>query len=253
MRNLALLLCLASASAWAENHLSVASHSLLRLPATEARLQLERLEVAEQGTLLIPAGVTELHIGELHLGPAARIGIAPGEQPLRLEVLQATVATDVWISAQGAPGGVLKPATAGRELSLRLQQASIQSLTLDVRGGRGAPGYRGLDGANGQAGGCTWGRASHGHDGQNGGDGKPGAAGGRVRLEVPEAASLESIQVLLDGGAGGVPGVGGKAGRGGASKGCLLYSVDGAADGQPGLPGRQGSTGREGELQVVRF
>ena len=44
--------------------------------------------------------------------------------------------------------------------------------------------------------GCTWGRASHGHDGQNGGDGKPGAAGGRVRLEVPEAASLESIQVV---------------------------------------------------------
>lgn len=253
MRNLALLLCLASASAGADSHLSVASHSLLRLPATEARLQLERLEVAAQGTLLIPAGVTELHIGELHLGPAARIGIAPGEQPLRLEVLQASVAADVWISAQGAPGGVLKPATAGRELSLRLQQASIQSLTLDVRGGHGAPGYRGLDGANGQAGGCTWGGASHGHDGQNGGDGEPGAAGGRVRLEVPETVSLESIKVLLDGGDGGMPGVGGQAGRGGARKDCLLYSVDGAADGQPGQPGRQGSPGREGELQVVRF
>jgi hypothetical protein len=253
MRNLALLLCLASASAWADNHLSVASHSLLRLPATEARLQLERLEVAEQGTLLIPASVTELRIGELHLGPAARIGIAPGEQPLRLEVLQASVAEGVWISAQGAPGGVLKPATAGRELSLRLQQASIQSLTLDVRGGRGAPGYRGLDGANGQAGGCTWGRASHGHDGQNGGDGQAGAMGGQVRLEVPQELSLDGIRVLLAGGAGGAPGAAGEGGHGGDAKGCLLYSVKGAADGQPGQSGREGSPGRDGELDVVRF
>lgn len=33
----------------------------------------------------------------------------------------------------------------------------------------------GLDGANGQAAGCTWGQAGHGADGSNGSDGQPGA------------------------------------------------------------------------------
>ncbi len=182
MRNLSLLLCLATSSALADGRLQVAPHTLLRLPASAGVLQLERLEVAEQGTLLVPASITELHIDELHLGRAARIGVAPSQWPLRLQVRQAHVAEGAWISAQGAPGSALRPATAGRALSLRLERAEIHSLTVDARGGRGAPGHPGLDGADGLAGGCTWGRASRGHDGRNGGDGKAGATGGRVRL-----------------------------------------------------------------------
>lgn len=253
MRKLSLLLCLCSASAMADSAIKVDSHTLLRLPSTSSQLLLERLEVAEQGTLLIPATLTELKVGELLLGPQARIGVAPGEQAFRLEVQHASVANGASISAQGAPGTVLKPATPGRVLNVRLEQASIESLTLDVRGGRGAPGYRGLDGANGQAGGCTWGSASRGYDGQDGGNGKAGADGGRVRLEVPQDLQLETLQVLLDGGEGGVAGVGGQGGRGGATKGCLLYSVDGAGNGQSGQAGSDGPQGAEGDLQVVRF
>lgn len=254
MRSLIVVLsALCASSVLADPQVSVASNTLTRLPATTSLLQLERLEVAEQGTLLIPGNVTELRIGELLLGREARIGIAPGDQPLRLEVGYAEVAEGAWISAQGAPGTVLKPARPGRELSVRLEQASIESLTLDVRGGRGAPGYRGLDGANGQSGGCTWGRASRGHDGQDGGNGRTGAPGGRVRLELPEELALDGVQVLLDGGEGGAAGAGGQGGRGGAAKGCLLYRVAGAANGQPGNPGREGAAGREGELEVARF
>lgn len=253
MRSLALLCCLFALPAGADELLRVESHTLLRLPGGSDPVRLQRVEVAEHGTLLIPASVTELHIGELLLGLDSRIGIAPSEQPLRLAIDKAEVGEGARISAQGAPGTVLKPATAGRELDVRLEQASIASLTLDVRGGRGAPGYRGLDGANGQAGGCTWGSASQGHDGQNGGDGKTGAAGGKVRLEVPEDLSLDVLTVLLAGGQGGPAGEAGKGGRGGASKGCLLYSVEGASNGQPGQAGAQGAAGSDGELQVVRF
>ena len=109
MRNLSLLLCLAASPTLADSQLKVESHTLLRLPVSGALLQLERLEVAEQGTLLVPASITELRIGELHLGRSARIGVAPSEQPLRLEVREAHVGEGAWISAQGAPGSMLKP------------------------------------------------------------------------------------------------------------------------------------------------
>lgn len=253
MRKLALLLCVFSTAAMAENVLTVASHSLMRLPGTAGQLQFERLEVAEQGTLLIPSSITELKVGQLHLGREARIGIAPGDRPLRLDIEHAEIAQGARISAQGAPGSVLRAASPGRELSVRLQQADIESLTLDVRGGRGEAGYPGLGGAKGQPGGCTWGSASHGHDGQDGGNGKPGAAGARVRLEVPQDLPLDAVQVLLEGGEGGKGGAGGKGGRGGAAKGCLLYKVDGAPDGRDGRAGEDGPQGADGELQVVRF
>lgn len=253
MRNLALVLCFCATTALADSQIKVSSNTLMRLPAASSALQLDRLEVADHGTLLIPATVTELRIAELQMGREARIGVAPGAQPLHLEILDADVGEGAWISAKGAAGSYSKPATAGREIKLKLHKITFESLTLDVRGGRGTPGYAGLDGAHGQPGGCTWGSASSGYDGQDGTDGHEGAPGGNVTLEVSHAVEVERLQVLLDGGAGGEAGTAGRGGRGGAAKGCLLYGVEGASDGSHGRPGREGSVGRSGALQVFRF
>ncbi|WP_134676325.1 collagen-like protein [Ectopseudomonas khazarica] len=253
MRKLALLLCLCTGVALADNQVKVPANALMRLPVASAALQLDRLEVADHATLMIPAKVTELRIGTLLMGREARIGVAPSDQPLRLEVQDADVGAGAWISAKGAAGTYSKAATPGREIKLKLHKLTFESLTLDVRGGRGAPGYAGLDGAHGKPGGCTWGQASAGYDGQDGTDGHAGAAGGNVVLEVPHYVEVERLQVLLDGGEGGVAGAAGRPGHGGAAKDCLLYGVDGAADGNPGQPGRAGAAGRSGAVQVFRF
>ncbi|MGG2397657.1 collagen-like protein [Pseudomonas sp. SH1-B] len=253
MHKFALLLCLGAGVALADSQVKVPSNALMRLPVASGTLLLERLEVADHATLMIPASVTDLRIGTLLMGREARIGVAPSEQPLRLEVLDADVGAGAWISAKGAAGTYTKPATPGREINLKLHKLTFESLTLDVRGGRGAPGYAGLDGAHGKPGGCTWGQASAGYDGQDGTDGHEGAAGGNVVLEVPHYVEVERMQVLLDGGEGGAAGTAGRAGRGGASKDCLLYGVDGAADGNPGQAGHEGAAGRSGAVQVFRF
>lgn len=253
MRSFALLLCLSVGTASAATQISVPSNTLMRLPVASSTLQLERLEVADQATLMVPASVTELRIGQLFMGRDARIGVAPGDQPLRLVIDDADIGPGAWISAKGAAGTYTRPATPGREISLKLHKLTFESLTVDVRGGQGRPGYAGLDGAHGQPGGCTWGQASAGHDGQDGTDGHDGAPGGNVVLEVPHHVEVERMQVLLDGGAGGAAGSAGRPGRGGAAKGCLLYGVDGAADGKPGQPGREGAAGRSGAVQVFRF
>lgn len=253
MHKFALLLCLCAGVALADSQVKVPSNALMRLPVASGTLLLERLEVADHATLMIPASVTDLRIGTLLMGREARIGVAPSEQPLRLEVLDADVGAGAWISAKGAAGTYTKPATPGREINLKLHKLTFESLTLDVRGGRGAPGYAGLDGAHGKPGGCTWGQASAGYDGQDGTDGHEGAAGGNVVLEVPHYVEVERMQVLLDGGEGGAAGTAGRAGRGGASKDCLLYGVDGAADGNPGQAGHEGAAGRSGAVQVFRF
>ena len=253
MRSLALMLCLCTTITLADSQIQVPANSLMRLPASSASLQLQRVEVADHATLLIPAGITELRIGELMMGREARIGVAPSEQPLRLVVQSADVGVGAWISAKGAPGTYVRPATPGREISVKMHTLTLESLTFDVRGGRGTAGYAGLDGAHGQPGGCTWGSASAGYDGQDGSDGHPGAPGGKVTLEVPHHVEVERVQVLLDGGAGGPAGTPGQGGRGGAGKDCWLYGVKGAPDGNTGRPGREGSAGPEGALQVLRF
>ena len=74
MRSLALLLCLFAGPSLAAMQVTVPSNTLMRLPVASSSLQLERLEVADQATLMIPATVTELRIGELLMGRDARIG-----------------------------------------------------------------------------------------------------------------------------------------------------------------------------------
>lgn len=253
MRNLLALVALFSPLAIAQAVIEVESHTFTRLPSTTSVLLLDRLHIADHGTLLIPAGLTELRVAHLHMGRDARLAIAPGEQALRLDVASADIADGAQISARGAKGRAEKPALPGRNLSVRLEVVNLENLTLDARGGQGAPGYVGLAGANGKPGGCTWGDASRGHDGLDGGDGQPGAAGAQVRLEVPQSIASEKLSVRVEGGAGGLPGAAGAGGKGGMSKGCWLYSTDAARDGKPGRAGQPGEPGAAGAVNLVRF
>lgn len=252
MRNLMLLAMLAAPLAQAET-LEVASNSMLRLPDKSASVHLEHLRVADSATLLLPATLTELTIDHLQLGRDARIAIAPSDHPLRIEVRNAQMGEGSEISAPGASGTYQRAARSGRSLDLKLEEVDAGLLSIDARGGAGAPGYAGLDGANGQPGGCTWGQASRGANGDDGGNGHDGAAGGRIRLSLPQGFAKERIVARLDGGAPGQAGAAGKAGKGGASKGCLVYRTNAGASGRPGQPGQPGLAGASGELILQRL
>ncbi|ROO02199.1 collagen pro alpha-chain precursor [Pseudomonas moraviensis] len=252
MRKLCLLAAFISPLACAQV-VNVQSNSLMRLPNTTSTLQLEKLEVADYGTLLIPSNVTELNIDELRLGHEARIAIVPAEQALELKVKRAELSDGSQITARGAPGTYEKAARAGRNLNLQFQALSAPQLTVDARGGTGAPGFVGLDGGNGEDPGCTYGSAGHGADGSDGSDGQPGAPGALVRLAVPRDFPAELIKVNVAGGAGGPAGVGGKAGKGGKSKGCLVYRADGGKNGKAGADGQPGPMGAAGAVTVQRL
>jgi hypothetical protein len=252
MRKLLVLAALFSPMVMAQV-ISVDANSLLRLPGNASVMQLERLEVADYGTLLIPSSLTELNVGELRLGHEARIAIVPGEHELRLSAKRAQLGSGSQITARGAPGTYQKPALPGRNLDVQLQSLNAQELSVDARGGAGAPGYFGLDGANGEAAGCTWGQAGKGGDGDNGGNGHDGASGAQVRLQLPRDFPAQQVKVRVDGGAGGQAGAPGKAGAGGASKGCLVYRAEGGRSGQPGAPGQPGVAGSAGTVSVQRL
>ncbi|MCO8166401.1 collagen-like protein [Pseudomonas sp. 21LCFQ02] len=252
MRKFLLLATLCSPLAMAQD-IQVQSHSLLRLPASGTVLQVQRLEVADYGTLLVPGGVTDLKVEQLLLGHEARIAIVPGSQPLNVLIGTAQLGTGSQITARGAPGTYQKAPTPGRNLTLRIQALQAEELSVDARGGTGAPGYVGLDGANGQPPGCTWGSAGRGYDGDAGGNGHDGAAGGQVRLELPLGFAAERVKVNVDGGAGGAAGEGGKPGKGGESKGCIVYRADGGKAGTAGAAGQAGAAGPAGVVNVQRF
>ncbi|EKT4465916.1 collagen-like protein [Pseudomonas putida] len=252
MRKLMLWLALASPLAQAQS-LEVAAHSVLRLPNKAGSVHLERLQVADSATLLLPATLTELKVDHLVLGRDARIAVTPAESPLRIETGAAVLGQGSEITATGAPGTYERAARPGRGLDLRLNGLQAERLSIDARGGAGGPGYVGLDGANGKAGGCTWGQAGRGADGDDGGDGHDGASGGRIRLAVPAGFPQARIEVRLEGGAPGKPGAAGKAGLGGSSKGCLVYRTEAGADGRPGVAGQPGLAGAAGELILQRL
>lgn len=252
MRKLCLLAAFCSPLAMAQT-LTVESHSLMRLPSQASVLQLDRLEVQDYGTLLIPSGLTEVKVDQLVLGHEARIAIVPGSQAFSLLVAHGQLGTGSQITARGAPGTYEKPPLPGRNLTLRMEHLQGEELFVDARGGAGSPGFVGLDGANGKAPGCTWGSAGRGFDGDHGGNGHDGAAGAQVRLELPQAFPAERIKVNVQGGAGGLPGEGGKAGKGGAPKGCLVYKADGGKAGRAGEAGQPGATGPAGALTLQRL
>src|SRR3989338_6130038 len=153
MRNFCVLLAaLCSPLVLADAQLKVEANTLLRLPATTSTLLLDRLEIDEHGTLLIPANLNEIRVAELVLGRDAHIGIAPSEQAFRLQVAGGRIEAGSHLSARVAPGTELTPPSAGRSLSLRLENLTLAGdLSLDARGGKGAPGYRGLGGGSGEA------------------------------------------------------------------------------------------------------
>jgi len=218
MRKVFLLALLVSPVAMAQS-VSVETNSLMRLPSSTSVLQLERLDVADYGTLLIPATLTQVNVDELHLGREARIAIAPGSTGLQLQVRHAQLEHGSQITSRGAPGTHERPAKSGRDLTLRITSLSADELSVDARGGAGAQGYSGLDGANGEEPGCTWGSAGSGANGDNGGDGLPGAAGAVVRIELPPILAREQMQVWADGAAGRFAGRGGQTGTGGQYQG----------------------------------
>ncbi|MFJ4144279.1 collagen-like protein [Pseudomonas sp. NPDC089734] len=252
MRKLLLLAALSSPMAMAQT-ISVESHSLMRLPGNSSMLQIDRLEVADYGTLLIPSVVTEVKVGELVLGHEARIALVPGSQTFNLVVSHGELGTGSQITARGAPGTYEKAALPGRNLILRLQSLNAEQLSVDARGGSGAPGYVGLDGGNGQAPGCIMGQAGRGYDGDAGGHGHDGAAGAQVRLELPQSFAAERIKVNVEGGAAGPGGEGGKPGKGGESRGCIVYRADGGKPGKPGLAGQPGMAGPAGTVTLQRL
>ena len=252
MRKLCLLAALCSPLAMAQS-VSVEPHSLMRLPSNTSVLQLERLEVEDYGTLLIPSGLIEVKVDQLVLGHEARIAIVSGSQPFNLVVSHGKLGDGSQITARGAPGTYEKPPLPGRNLTLRIEHLDGSELFVDARGGAGSPGYVGLDGANGEAPGCTFGSAGKGFDGDNGGNGHDGAPGAQVRLELPLSFPAEHIKVNVQGGPGGLAGAGGKPGKGGASKGCIVYRADGGKAGRPGEAGQPGAAGPAGAVTVQRL
>lgn len=192
MRNLMLLAMLATPLAQAES-LEVAANSMLRLPDKSASVHLTHLRVADSATLLLPASLAELKVDQLELGRDARIAIAPSDSPLLIEARSARLGEGSEFSAPGAAGSYQRAARSGRSLDLKLAELDAERVAIDARGGAGAPGYVGLDGANGQAGGCTWGQASRGANGDNGGNGHDGAPGGRIRLSLPQGSRRSTL------------------------------------------------------------
>jgi len=244
----------ALSSSWAvAQTISVETHSLMRLPTNSSVLQLERLEVADYGTLLIPAGLTEVKVDQLVLGHEARIAIVPSQQPFSFQIKRGELGSGSQITARGAPGTFTKAPLPGRNLTLRVEQLNAEVLSIDARGGSGVPGFVGLDGGNGEEPGCTFGSASRGTDGDNGGIGHEGAAGALVRLELPRDFPEDRVKVNVAGGAGGQGGAGGKGGKGGASKGCIVYRADGAKSGKTGEKGQDGAAGPAGAVYLKQL
>ena len=149
MRKLCFLAALCSPFAQAEV-VSVEANSMMRLPANVSVLRLEKLDVADYGTLLIPAGITQVDIDQLQLGREARITIVPAEHGIALRVARAELGEGSQINARGATGTFEKPARPARDLSLRIESLQAPQLSIDARGGTGAPGFAGLDGGNGE-------------------------------------------------------------------------------------------------------
>ncbi|MHC3969441.1 collagen-like protein, partial [Pseudomonas aeruginosa] len=121
----------------------VQANSVMRLPKRAQELRLRRVEIGEDAALLIPLEVSVLRIEELHMAKNARIGVAPGEERISIEVVSGRLADGSIISAPGAPGATgtfRQSAGNGRDLTLRLQAVEVESLLLDARGGVGAPG-----------------------------------------------------------------------------------------------------------------
>ncbi len=96
----------------------VQANSVMRLPKRAQELRLRRVEIGEDAALLIPLEVSVLRIEELHMAKNARIGVAPGEERISIEVVSGRLADGSIISAPGATGTFRQSAGNGRDLTL---------------------------------------------------------------------------------------------------------------------------------------
>lgn len=95
----------------------VQANSVMRLPKRAQELRLRRVEIGEDAALLIPLEVSVLRIEELHMAKNARIGVAPGEERISIEVVSGRLADGSIISAPGATGTFRQSAGNGRDLT----------------------------------------------------------------------------------------------------------------------------------------
>jgi len=187
-----------------------------------------------------------------------------------------TIETNTVISNGGAIHAFLddpKPTESGKgqnggQVKIIVYDRIEGDLLVDLAGGTGAQGHRGLDGANGRNGaegehsaqslvGCMHGggRGGDGEGGHAAGSGQQGLAGGDGGLLILAGTSPEALakSITLDskvarGGAGGLPGAPGSGGKGGPGGGGGGYcgGGPGGTEGPPGAPGLQGLEGPAG-------
>ncbi len=224
-------------------------HGFLQLPADSNTIG--SMSVGAQGHVMVPSDVSELVIASLVMQAGSSIRLAPRDGTMTLRIEQASFGKDSKISGAGLSGDMGVPGGSGVDLELLLPQASIQSLTLDLSGGRGGDGWTGLQGDDGRDATC-WGLAADdGMDGTDGGDGLPGGNGGRVTLWLGNPQWQEHMIIDLSGGKGGAGGVAGKGGRAGEGAHCLMYQRGEATmDGADGSAGRAAENGQVGVLTV---
>ncbi len=150
----------------------VQANSVMRLPKRAQELRLRRVEIGEDAALLIPLEVSVLRIEELHMAKNARIGVAPGEERISIEVVSGRLADGSIISAPGATGTFRQSAGNGRDLTLRLQAVEVESL------------LPGKPGAADNATGCWIYSVDAGRAGRSGEDGANGTNGSDGSLDV---------------------------------------------------------------------
>lgn len=228
----------------------IASNGLLRLPASQARLELKNIEIHSHAQLLVPTSVQSLTIDELKMAEGARLFVAPRSEPFELNIRTASFADGSTISARGVTGEVGVPGGKGTDLLLSVAQAQVTNLRIDVRGGDGGAGWNGVPGSDGRKAAC-WGRGSHaGSAGGDGANGLSGGQGGNVELKLADKRWLEVIDLMQAGGQAGEAGKGALGGAEGQAAECWLYRVNSASEGSAGTDGQSGREGPRGSLRV---
>ncbi len=243
-------LCLSAMSVWGQAF-QVPENGLLRLPNLGQQAQLDKLDIAKGGKLLIPASIEQLTLAELTMGKDARISVAPRGSEFVLILKQAQFSDGSVLAAVGSHGDVGVPGGRGTDLRLVIESTSIENLVIDTRGGQGGNGWPGSAGESGKDAACWGFGSSAGTDGGDGSNGLPGGDGGNIILSLAESHWLEVIDIRQQGGAGGQAGAAGAGGKGGGEARCWLYSLgESANNGKTGQAGQPAQAGRAGILSV---
>lgn len=157
----------------------------------------------------------------------------------------------------------------GRHLYITMNLARLGRLTIDTRGGIGAPGRNGEPGAPGTDGSTFGSSAGNGGQGGPGGPGGKGGDGGNLTLLYRSSftpnfkrGKKNSLVLRNEGGHGGRGGQGGPGGRGGAPVVRQYEGTKGpvketngvwGSQGPNGPIGFEGAKGKDGILNVARI